>query len=53
MASAVRSASGDEEELWDSNSGKINVTGILQAIGDRDKRTALEFLLRYFGHELK
>lgn len=42
-----------KKNYWDSGTGKINVTGILQSVGERDKRAALDFLLRYFGYEIR
>lgn len=42
-----------KKNYWDSSTGKINVLGILQAVNERQKREALEFLARYFGYELK
>lgn len=42
-----------KKNYWDSGSGKINVLGILQSVNEKQKREALQFLMRYFGHELK
>jgi hypothetical protein len=42
-----------KKNYWDSGTGKINLLGILQSVGEKQKRDALQFLLRYFGHELK
>jgi len=38
-----------KKNYWDSGTGKINVLGILQSVGERDKREALQFLKGYFG----
>lgn len=42
-----------KKNYWDSGSGKINVLGILQAAGKAQKQEALDFLLGYFGYEIK
>lgn len=38
-----------KKNYWDSSSGKINVMGILQSVGENQKKEALDFLLTYFG----
>jgi hypothetical protein len=42
-----------KKNYWDSGTGKVNLQGILQSVGKREKRDALEFLLKYFGYEIK
>ena len=42
-----------KKNYWDSGTGKINVTGVLQSLGKDQKTEALHFLLTYFGHEIK
>ncbi|WP_081070627.1 restriction endonuclease [Burkholderia stagnalis] len=42
-----------KKNYWDSGSGKINISGILQSIGKEQKEEALQFLLKYFGHDIK
>jgi len=42
-----------KKNYWDSSSGKINVVGILQSVNRAQKKNALDFLLQYFGAELK
>lgn len=42
-----------KKNYWDSASGKINVSGILQSVGVAQKQEALGFLLKYFNKELK
>lgn len=42
-----------KKNYWDSGSGKINLMGILQSVGESQKEEALQFLLMYFGRELK
>lgn len=42
-----------KKNYWDSSTGKINVMGILQAVNEKQKREALEYLVRYFGFQLK
>lgn len=42
-----------KKNYWDSGSGKINLTGILQSVGQSQKEEALSFLLKYFKQELK
>ncbi len=42
-----------KKNYWDSGTGKINVQGILQSVGEKQKQEALNFLLGYFGHEIK
>lgn len=38
-----------KKNYWDSASGKINVIGILQSVGEKQKKESLDFLLNYFG----
>lgn len=42
-----------KKNYWDSSSGKINVMGILQAVNERQKLEALDFLTNYFVHKPK
>lgn len=42
-----------KKNYWDSSTGKFNLIGILQAVNERQKREALQFLTGYFGHEPK
>ncbi|MDI6017231.1 hypothetical protein QLQ97_08190 [Burkholderia pseudomallei] len=42
-----------KKNYWDSGTGKINISGILQSIGVQQKKEALVLLLKYFGKELK
>lgn len=42
-----------KKNYWDSGTGKINLRGILQSVGEKEKRDALEFLLQYFGQDIK
>lgn len=42
-----------KKNYWDSNTGKLNIVAILQAIPKKDKEVALSFLLDYFGVSLK
>ncbi|MBL5906140.1 restriction endonuclease [Serratia fonticola] len=42
-----------KKNYWDSNSGKINVLGILQSVNEKQKKEALKFLSEYFGYEIK
>ena len=42
-----------KKNFWDSSSGKMNTIAILQALPHKEKEVALEFLLQYFGRELK
>lgn len=42
-----------KKNYWDSSSGKINISGILQSVGEKQKTEALDFLLKYFGKEAK
>lgn len=42
-----------KKNYWDSGTGKINLQGILQSVGERQKREAMGFLLSYFGYEIK
>ena len=43
----------EEAELyWDNQTGKLNITAILQASTEKDKKAALDFLLKYFGYSL-
>jgi hypothetical protein len=38
-----------KKNYWDSTTGKINITALLQAASDKDKRAAYKFLKSYFG----
>jgi hypothetical protein len=38
-----------KKNYWDSDTGKINLIGILQSVGEKEKREALKFLKQYFG----
>ena len=42
-----------KKNYWDSGTGKINIQGILQSIGVKEKQEALKILLQYFGYEIK
>ena len=42
-----------KKNYWDSGTGKINVQGILQSVGEKQKQEALNFLLNYFGYEIR
>lgn len=42
-----------KKNYWDSGTGKINLQGILQSVGEKQKHEALGFLLTYFGYEIK
>ena len=37
-----------KKNYWDSNTGKLNVVAIMQAVPKKDKELALGFLLDYF-----
>jgi len=39
-----------KKNYCDNQTGKLNITAILQAAKERDKRVALAFLLKYFGY---
>lgn len=41
-----------KKNYWDSSTGKINLTGILQSVGEPQKKEALDFLARYFGKQI-
>lgn len=41
-----------KKNYWDSGTGKINLQGILQSVGEKEKRAALQFLLQYFGKKI-
>lgn len=41
-----------KKNFWDSNSGKLNIDAIIQAIPVNDKKRALDILLQYFGYEI-
>lgn len=41
-----------KKNYWDSSTGKINVMGILQSVSEKQKREALDYLVRYFGHKI-
>jgi hypothetical protein len=40
-----------KKNYWDSNNGKINLPAILQSVGERQKKEALEFLQDYFNRK--
>lgn len=42
-----------KKNFWDSASGKVNVTAILQAAGIKQKEEAFDFLKQYFGENKK
>lgn len=42
-----------KKNYWDSGTGKLNVLGILQSVGEEQKREALKFLAEYFGLSLE
>lgn len=42
-----------KKNYWDSGSGKLNVVGILQSVGEGQKQEALKFLAGYFGVEVE
>lgn len=42
-----------KKNYWDSNTGKLNIVAILQAVPKKDKEVALSFLLDYFGLEIR
>ncbi|MGI4846706.1 MAG: hypothetical protein ACRYGK_00990 [Janthinobacterium lividum] len=42
-----------KKNYWDSGTGKINLVGILQSVGEKQKKEALNFLLNYFKYEIK
>ncbi|WBU54161.1 hypothetical protein [Paracoccus sp. SCSIO 75233] len=42
-----------KKNYWDSSTGKINIEAILQSVNEKQKQAALQFLLRYYGYELK
>jgi hypothetical protein len=42
-----------KKNFWDSNTGKVNTIAVLQALPAKEKKIALEFLLAYFGLEVK
>ncbi len=41
-----------KKNYWDNQTGKLNITAILQAATEKDKRAALNFLLKYFGYSI-
>jgi hypothetical protein len=41
-----------KKNYWDTQTGKLNITAILQAATEKDKKAALDFLLKYFGYSL-
>ena len=41
-----------KKNYWDGTTGKLNVLGILQNIGKKQKEEALDFLLQYFGLQI-
>ena len=42
-----------KKNYWDSRTGKVNLHAILQSAGRQQKQEGLQFLLGYFGYELK
>lgn len=40
-----------KKNYWDGMTGKLNILGMLQSVGERQKREALDFLLAHFGLE--
>ena len=42
-----------KKNYWDNQTGKLNIAAILQAASAKDKREALDFLLKYFHLELE
>jgi hypothetical protein len=42
-----------KKNFWDSTSGKVNTIAILQALSHKEKEVGLQFLLDYFGYEIK
>jgi hypothetical protein len=42
-----------KKNYWDNQTGKLNIAGILQAASEREKRAALNLLLKYFGYTLE
>ncbi len=41
-----------KKNYWDNQTGKLNITAILQAATEKDKKAALDLLLKYFGYSL-
>ncbi len=41
-----------KKNYWDNQTGKLNITAILQAATEKDKMAALDLLLKYFGYSL-
>jgi hypothetical protein len=39
-----------KKNYWDNQTGKLNITGILQAASEKEKRAAFNLLLKYFGY---
>jgi hypothetical protein len=39
-----------KKNYWDNQTGKLNITAILQAATENDKKAALDLLLKYFGY---
>jgi hypothetical protein len=42
-----------KKNYWDNRTGKLNIAGILQAASEKEKRAALNLLLKYFGYTLE
>ena len=42
-----------KKNYWDNQTGKLNIIGILQAASEKEKRAALNLLLKYFGYTFK
>lgn len=42
-----------KKNLWDDNTGKLNVRAIIQAFSSTEKKQALKWLQDYFEHESK
>lgn len=42
-----------KKNYWDNQTGKLNIAGILQAASEKEKRAALNLLLKYFGYTLE
>lgn len=40
-----------KKNYWDSGTGKVNLLGILQSVGVKEKKQALEFLKQYFDEK--
>jgi hypothetical protein len=42
-----------KKNYWDNQTGKLNIVGILQAASEKEKRAALNLLLKYFGYTFR